>query len=127
MRPNAHPRRVYENPTRVMELLQTASIQEENETSSDSTPVATSTNQTVVAQLLTSALSRVVRPFVDRSNIPIASVSPFRPNDHGLYRHYPDPGPSTSSTPQNQRNAQPLRPPPAEWNSDDEWDTRDFR
>lgn len=130
MRPNAHPHRIYENPTRVTELVQTASTQEENETSTDSSAVATSTNQTVVAecaQTSTLALARVIRPFVDLSNIPIASVSPFRPNNPGLYRHYPDLGPSTSAAPQNQRNAQPPGPPPEEWDSNDEWDTRDFR
>lgn len=127
MRPNAHPRRVYENPTRVTE---TVPIQEKNETPTDSPAVATSTNQIVVAQLTqtsTLALAQVIRPFVDRSNIPTASVSPFRLDDPGLYAHYPAPGQSTSSTSQNQRNAQPPGPPPAGWNSDDEWDTRDFR
>lgn len=132
LRPNAHPRRVYNNPTRVTELMQTASIQEENETSIDSSAIATSTNQTGVAELAqtpTLALARVIRPFVDRSNIPIAPVLPFRPNnDPDLFQNYPDPGPSTSTAPQNQRNAQPPGPPPAEeWDSDDERDTRDFR
>lgn len=131
MRPNANRRRVYENPTRVTELLQTASIQVENETSTDFSAAATSTNQTGVpesAQTPTLALARVIRPFVDRSNIPIASVSPFRSNNHpGLYQHYPDPGPSTGVVPQNRRNAQPPGPPPAEeWNDDVEWDPRDF-
>lgn len=114
LRPNAQNNRVIDCPTRVTPV-NTAAIEEVVTTTTASTTVA-------IANFHTPTV-RMIRPFVPQSNLPLASVLPFRPNtDHNLYRNYPDlqnvPGTSDDA----------IAPPRAEqWNSDDEWDTRDFR
>lgn len=144
MRPGIHRDRVINNPTRVIcparnepnvsnfSTRETATIEEVTTTSNEVVPmvsvasVAQSTDVGTSSTIPTLSIARMIRPFADLSLLPVARVTPFLPNvDPSLYRHYPNvPGPSTSM------GVVRLNPPPpeeTEWDSDNQWDTRDYR